>query len=112
MRGLWPGKGKDSAERSQPQPLPATGGAKASILKRKEGQGVSKVTVVWCSLASIMRLGFCFVLFLLFRATPAAYGGSQARNPIGATAAGLHHSHSHSHSNPRSEQHLPSFDEV
>ena len=39
---------------------------------------------------------FYFVLFyfLLFRATPAAYGSSQARNQIGATAAGLHHSHS------------------
>ena len=29
-----------------------------------------------------------------FRAASAAYGGSQARGPIGATAAGLHHSHS------------------
>ena len=27
-------------------------------------------------------------------AAPAAYGGSQARGPIGATAAGLYHSHS------------------
>ena len=32
--------------------------------------------------------------FLLFRAAPEAYGGSQARGLIGATAAGLHHSHS------------------
>ena len=30
--------------------------------------------------------------FLLFRATPATYGGSQARGRIGATAADLHHS--------------------
>ena len=40
----------------------------------------------------------CFIflfLFLLFRAAPAAYGGSQTRGLIGATAAGLHHSHSH-----------------
>ena len=36
---------------------------------------------------------FFFVLFA-FWATPAAYGGSQARGRIGATAAGLHHSHS------------------
>ena len=36
---------------------------------------------------------FCFVLFcLLFRAMPMAYGGSQARGPIGATAASLCHS--------------------
>ena len=33
-------------------------------------------------------------LFLLFRATPEAYGGSQARGQIRAGAAGLHHSHS------------------
>ena len=30
---------------------------------------------------------------MLFRATPVAYGGSQARGGIGATAARLHHSH-------------------
>ena len=37
-------------------------------------------------------------LFLggLFRATPMAYGGSQARGQIGAVAARLHHSYSHS----------------
>ena len=40
--------------------------------------------------------------FFFFRATPAAYGGSQARSPIGAVAAGLQHSHS----NTRSETHL------
>jgi len=33
------------------------------------------------------------LLFCLFRAAPAAYGGSQARGLIGATAAGLHNSH-------------------
>ena len=31
-------------------------------------------------------------IYCLFRATPVAYGGSQARGPIGAVAAGLHHS--------------------
>ena len=35
---------------------------------------------------------FCFCLFCLFRATSAAYGGSQARDPIRAMAASLHHS--------------------
>jgi len=35
-----------------------------------------------------------------FRATPAAYGGSQARGPIRATAASLHHSHSNTGSKP------------
>ena len=43
---------------------------------------------------------FLFVfLFLLFRAIPAAYGGSQAGGQIGAVAAIL----LHSHSNARSE---------
>ena len=32
--------------------------------------------------------------WVFFRATPMAYGGSQARGPVGAVAAGLHHSHS------------------
>ena len=37
-----------------------------------------------------------FFFFLAFRAAPTAYGGSQARGPVRATAAGLHHSHSKS----------------
>ena len=45
---------------------------------------------------------FFFFFFCFFRATPAAYGGSQAKGLIEATAAGLHHSHS----NTRSELHL------
>ena len=42
-----------------------------------------------------------FFFFGIFRATPTAYGSSQARGRIGATAAGLHHSHSNSESEPR-----------
>ena len=39
------------------------------------------------------ELVYLFIyLFLLFRAAPMAYRGSQARGRIGATAAGLHHS--------------------
>ena len=41
------------------------------------------------SVGSIFFLSFC-----LFRAAPVAYGGSQARGPIGAVVAGLCHSHS------------------
>ena len=33
-----------------------------------------------------------------FSATPAAYGGSQARGQIRSVAAGLHHSHSNARS--------------
>ena len=36
--------------------------------------------------------------FFLFRATPAAYGGSHARGQIAATTAGLHQSHTHARS--------------
>ena len=41
---------------------------------------------------------YLFIYF--FRATPVAYGGSQARSLVGAIAASLRHSHS----NVRSEQ--------
>ena len=43
-----------------------------------------------------------FVYVCLFKATPVAYGGSQARGTIRAVATGLRHSHS----NARSEPHL------
>ena len=53
-------------------------------------------TVNSFSWGSLLLLCFLFLFFsfffLLFRATPVAYGDSQARGPIGATAAGLHHS--------------------
>ena len=41
-----------------------------------------------------------FLSFCLFRATSAAYGGSQARGRIGAVAASLHHSYSNTRSKP------------
>ena len=43
----------------------------------------------------------CFCLFAIFWATPVAYGGSQARGRIGATAAGLRQNHSNVGSEPR-----------
>ena len=50
-------------------------------------------------------LSFCLlcvcVCVCLFRAVPAANGGSQARGPIRVTAAGLHHSHNNARSKPR-----------
>ena len=36
---------------------------------------------------------FFFFFFVFFRSTPVAYGSSQARGPVGAVAANLHHSH-------------------
>lgn len=41
-----------------------------------------------------------FFFFWLLRAALAAYGGSQARDIIGATAAGLHYNHSNARSEP------------
>ena len=43
---------------------------------------------------------YLFFFLSLFRAPPAAYGGSQARGRIGDVAAGLHHSHSNARSRP------------
>ena len=43
---------------------------------------------------------YTFFFFLLFRAAPLAYGGSQTRGLIRATAAGLRHSHSNAASEP------------
>ena len=40
---------------------------------------------------------------LFFKASPAAYGASQARGQIRAAAAGLHHSHSNARSKPHLE---------
>ena len=58
-------------------------------------------TAVNNTLACILLLFLCihflwafFFFFLLFKATPAAYGSSQATGLMGAIAAGLCHSHS------------------
>ena len=40
-----------------------------------------------------MELRSFFTFFFFFRAAPVAHGGSQARGPIRAVAAGLHQSH-------------------
>ena len=44
---------------------------------------------------------FFFSLFAISWVAPTAYGGSQARDPIGAVAAGLLQSHSSAGSEPR-----------
>ena len=54
-------------------------------------------TLYWVSFYFILFIYFCFLM-----AAPVAYGSSQAKGPIGATAAGLQHSHS----NTISEWHL------
>ena len=49
----------------------------------------------------IFRIFIYLFIYCLFRAAPVAYGGSQARGPIGAVATGLHHSHGKAGLNPR-----------
>ena len=49
---------------------------------------------------NILYIIYIYSLFAFSRATPAAYGGSQARGLIGAVAAGLRQSHSNSESKP------------
>ena len=55
-----------------------------------------------CVATSISLFSFLPFFFCLFRTTPAAYRGSQARGQIRSAAASLHHSHS----NTRSKSHL------
>jgi len=47
------------------------------------------------------QLQWFYFTFCLIRATPSAYGGSQARGWIGAAAASLYHSHSNTRFEPR-----------
>ena len=46
------------------------------------------------NLSALLQTIFFFCLFAFSWAAPAAYGGSQARGPIGAVAASLRQSHS------------------
>ena len=52
---------------------------------------------IYCTYYYSLDIKF-FVCFLLFRAALVAYGCSQARDPIRATVAGLHHSLSNARS--------------
>ena len=55
---------------------------------------------------------FYFILFFLFQGHTAAYGGSQARGRIRATAAGLHHSHSNARSKPCQHSHVHKWNKI
>ena len=52
-------------------------------------------------MVTVDSIPFFFFVLCLFRASPAAHGGSQARGWIGAVAAILSHSHSNARSKPR-----------
>ena len=51
------------------------------------------ISLLWNTALDFVFYNLDF-FFLLFRAAPAAYGSSQGRGPIGATAASLRHSNS------------------
>ena len=67
--------------------------------KKKKKKKVLLIDPENCEQNAVLLI---FFFFVFYRATPAAYGSSQARGLIGAMAAGLHHSHS----NVGSEPHL------
>ena len=56
-------------------------------------------TCVYVGLIPGVKVLF-YYYYYFFRATPATCGGSQARGPIGAVAAGLCQSHSNLESEP------------
>ena len=64
--------------------------------------GKTQISLVFVQIKQRSALFFVcsFVCFLLFRFALMACGGSQARDPIRATAASLHHSHSNVGSEP------------
>ena len=74
-----------------------TGKQKASSTDSGRGGRVPSFN---CSKEVFLFSFFFFLAFCLFRAIPAAYGGSQARGPTGAVAAGQSHSHSNAGSEP------------
>ena len=57
--------------------------------------------VKWVCPGGKSSFNFIICLFIYLGAAPTAYGGSQARDLIGATATVLHHSQSLAGSEPR-----------
>jgi len=94
---------------------PSQGGGIALTMEIVEGPALSqrKLCISYAMLGTKIKKehGFvclidCYLFyFFLFRATPLAYGSSQARGQIGATAAGLHHSYSNTGSKPYTAAH-------
>ena len=76
---------------------------KFCVTVREKKNGISmlfeKIHIQYSKPVLMFLLFFSF--FFFFRAAPEAYGDSQARGRIGATAAGLHHSDGNARSKPR-----------
>ena len=58
------------------------------------------IYLFFCLLSFFVVVVVAVVVVAISWATPAAYGGSQARGPIGAVATGLRRSHSNAGSEP------------
>ena len=63
-------------------------------------ESLDNIPVMVLNLFVVVVVFFLFLPFFAFRATPAAYGGSRARGPIGGIAVDLRHSHSNAGSEP------------
>ena len=87
----------DSASRQWFSGLAAALESSRELQNPKERQPPTPNPRPWNNLIRVSRTqdqaSVFFMFFGLFRATPEAYGSSQARGRIGAVAAGLHHSH-------------------
>ena len=60
-----------------------------------DSEGRTSDGIKWVEAKDAIKHLLCVCVFcLFFRATPTAYGGSQARGRIRAVAASLRHSHS------------------
>ena len=88
-----PRKNRDQRKKSQ------NGARRSKLILDRLPKTPPLVTALSCQGWPVRHLGSFFGV-LLSRATPAAYGGSQARGQIGATASSLHHSHSNARSEP------------
>ena len=77
----------------------------SNALSRRDRQRISsRVSGNTFSKVHDMCIGDILIHFsfvLLFTAAPKAFGSSQARSPVRAAAAGLHHSHSNLHRSSR-----------
>ena len=73
------------------------------LLQGLKGCRSSGIPVVDSNVWKWYHFIYTYFYFFHFRAAPAAYGGSQTRGRIWATAANLHHSHSNAGSTERGQ---------
>ena len=92
------GKGKDNIKVGN---HPVTNISKLVSMRRGQMQNIENALEIKKPATKANSVYICMYIFMLFRTTLKAYGGSQGRGQIRAIAAGLH-----SHSNAGSDLHL------